>query len=301
MPKRVRIATFNAENLFARYRFRQNIDPSGLDGFTINELAFDIYNETSKQITAAAIKAVDADIMALQEVESLPVLDRFNSRYLGRMKYRHRIAIDAFDPRMIDVAVLSRYPIESVRSYRHERNSANTAFLFSRDCLQVSLDVAGKPLVLYVNHFKSMIGGRSDTKPRRGEQVQRVAEIIDEQWACAEYEGNFVVLGDFNDYIDGETALGALVNHPGLLNISDRIPEDDRWTHYWAGGNEYRQLDFILLSKSLACENTSRPEILRKGLSYRAERYVGERFDHIGDNNPKASDHCPLSMDLQLT
>ena len=62
----VRIVTFNVENLFARYRFHQNIDPLALDGFTINELAFDIYDETSKRLTAAAIKAVDADIIALQ-------------------------------------------------------------------------------------------------------------------------------------------------------------------------------------------------------------------------------------------
>ena len=296
----VRIATFNVENLFARYRFRQNVDPLALDGFTINELAFNIYEETSKQITAAAIKAVNADIMALQEVESLPVLDRFNSRYLGGMNYKYRIAIDAFDPRRIDVALLSRHPIVSIRSYRHERNSANTAFLFSRDCLEVRLDVAGKPLALYVNHFKSMLGGRSNTKPRREEQVQRVAEIIDEQWVGAEYKGNFAVLGDFNDYIDGDTALGALINHPGLANISERIAEDNRWTHYWAGGDEYRQLDFILLSRSLADENTSCPEILRKGLPYRAERYTGERFDHVGENHPKASDHCPLFVDFQL-
>ena len=295
-----RIATFNAENLFARYRFRQNTDPLTIDGFAINELAFDIYDETSKQITAAAIKAVDADIIALQEVESLPVLDRFNSRYLGGMKYRHRIVIDAFDPRMIDVAVLSRYPIESVRSYRHERNAANTAFLFSRDCLWVKLNIDGKSLVLYVNHFKSMIGGRAETKQRREDQVQRVTQIIDEQWASAEYKGNFAVLGDFNDYIDGNTSLSALVNHPQLVNISERLPEDDRWTHYWSGGDEYRQLDFILLSRSLADKNTSSPEIMRKGLPFRADRYDGERFEHVGENDPKASDHCPLFVYLDL-
>lgn len=297
----IRIATFNVENLFARYRFRQNIDPLNIDGFTINHLAFDIYDERAKQITAEAIRAIGADIVALQEVESLPVLDRFNSRYLGGMKYKHRILIDGFDPRKIDVAVLSRYPIERIKSYRNERNRSNTAFVFSRDCLEVEIHANGKPLVLYVNHLKSMMGGRLTTKPRREEQVGKVVETIDQHWEPVNYEGNFVVLGDFNDYVDNDTSLGALIGHAGLVHVSKRIPENERWTHYWAGGNEYRQLDFILLSKSLAENNNNRPEILRKGLPWRAERYTGERFDSVGENNPKASDHCPIFMDLELT
>lgn len=296
----VRIATFNLENLFARYRFKQGLDPYNMDGFTINDLAFDIHDETCKQITAKAIREVKADIIALQEVESLPVLDRFNSRYLGGMNYRHRILIDGFDPRKIDVALLSRYPIERIKTYRNARNRAKTAFLFSRDCLEVNIDVDGNSLVLYVNHFKSMMEGRLDTKPRREEQAQKVAEIIRNRWASNNYKDNFVVLGDFNDYLDQNTALTALISHEGLVHVSDRIAENERWTHYYAGGNEYRQLDYILISKRLAEINTNFPEIMRKGLPYRAEQYQGERFDFVGEDYPKASDHCPIFMDIQL-
>lgn len=296
----IRVATFNLENLFARYRFKQNFDSVGEDGFTINDLAFTIYQETSKRITAKAIKAVDADVICLQEIESLPVLDRFNSYYLGGMDYRHRLLIDSHDPRFIDVAVLSRFPATMIKTYRHQRNKANTAFLFSRDCLEVDLDVSGKPLTLYVNHFKSMIGGREKTKPRREEQVQRVAEIVNERWMDVGCVGNFIVLGDFNDYVDEETSLSALVNHEGLVNVVKRLPEDDQWTHFYNGGNEYRQLDYLLVSRALAANNPGRPQIMRKGMPYRAEKYTGERFDAVGENHPKASDHAPLYMDIEL-
>jgi endonuclease/exonuclease/phosphatase family metal-dependent hydrolase len=296
----VRVGTFNAENLFGRYNFRKNFEPTGGDGFSINDLAFDIYDEVEKQITAKAIRTLDADVLALQEVESLPVLDAFNSRYLAGMKYDHRIVVDSHDPRNIDVAVLSRHPITSVMSHRNERNAAKTAFLFSRDCLEVTLQVGKRELLLYVNHLKSMVGGRSQTMARRKEQAQRVAAIVTERWKARKYDGNFIVLGDFNDYIDEKTALTPLVKHPGLVNAVERREENDRWTHFYAGGNEYRQLDYILLSKGLATKNVGVPHILREGLPFRAERYTEKRLDNVGQDNPKASDHCPSAMDLEL-
>ncbi|KDM92283.1 endonuclease/exonuclease/phosphatase family protein [Photobacterium galatheae] len=297
----MRLASFNVENLFARYNFRKNFDPQTSDGFSINNLAFSINNETAKQITAKAIKEVDADILALQEVDNLKVLDKFVSEYLGGMKYQHKMLIDANDPRNIDVALISRYPIKHVTTHRAERNHNHTASLFSRDCLEVLLDVDGKDFVVYINHFKSMMGGRDNTHNRRKEQVDRVAEIITEQWKHNNFSGNYAVLGDFNDYIDHHSSLTSLIQHSGLVDVGQRIPDDERWTHYWAGGNEYRQLDFILLSPDLANQNNHAvPQIMRKGMPFRAERYEGERFDFVGHDNPKASDHCPIYIDIDL-
>jgi endonuclease/exonuclease/phosphatase family metal-dependent hydrolase len=296
----IRLATFNAENLFARYNFNKNYNPVSNDGFTINDLAFDIYDETDKEVTAHALREVDADVFALQEIESLPVLDAFNSKYLSMMKYKHRILIDSFDPRKIDVAILSRFPIISVQSHRQERNASNSAWLFSRDCLVVTLDVNGKELILYANHFKSMMEGRNETYSRRKEQVDRVAAILDERWRAKKYKGNFVVLRDFNDYPEGNTALTSLIQHPGLENVVERLPQEDQWTHFYADRNEYKQLDYILLSKSLVEKNPNQPAIMRKGISPRAMKYTGPRFPKVVAEEREASDHAPVSIDIEL-
>ena len=200
----------------------------------------------------------------------------------------------------IDVAVLSRCPFVRINTHRHVRNAANTSWLFSRDCLEVDVDVGGTVLSLYVNHLKSMIYTREETKARRQEQAQAVADIVDARWSGANWQGNFVVVGDMNDYPDGDTALGPLLDHPELVNVVDRRQEDDRYTHYWAGGNTYSQLDYLLLPSALADLNANPPEIERSGLPWRAERCTVERIEGVGEHSPKASDHCPLHMQIEL-
>ncbi|MEM6405239.1 MAG: endonuclease/exonuclease/phosphatase family protein [Pseudomonadota bacterium] len=297
----MRLATFNVENLYARYNFRRGFDPVDSHQFSTNNLAFTIQDATAKQVTAQAIREVDADVIALQEVDNLKVLDRFASKYLGSMKYKHKILIDAYDPRYIDVALASRYPIKHIRTYRADRNAKNTAFLFSRDCLEVDIEVGNKMLTVYVNHFKSMTGGRDNTYDRRKEQADRVADIVTNRWGHARYDGNYAVVGDFNDYPEGKSSIQSLLTHPGLVDISQRQQEKDRWTHFWAGGNEYNQIDFLLLSPALAENKSVIPEMMRKGLPYRAKQYDGARFDLVGERSPKASDHCPVYVDVDLT
>lgn len=294
----MRLATFNCENLFARYKFKKNAEITK-DGFTIDETAFDMFNPDEKKITGQAIIETDADVIALQEVENLNVVDKFIYTYLKDQGYENNILIDSHDPRFIDVAVLSKYPIVPVRTHRNEKNQAGK-YLFSRDCLEAEIEVDDKNLVLYVNHFKSMMEGRDKTRPRREAQAQRVVEIIDSRWKAQDYQGNFAVLGDLNDYPDEGTALNPLLNHTGLENVVERLPIDDQWTHFYNGKKEYHQLDYILLSKSLAKKNQGTPQIMRKGLPKRAERYTGPRFDNVGDNKPKASDHAPVYMDIEL-
>jgi endonuclease/exonuclease/phosphatase family metal-dependent hydrolase len=297
----MRIATFNAENLFARYRFRAGVNPAATDGFTVNELAFENLSDSDKQrLTALAIREVNADILCLQEADSLNALDHFNSQYLGGLRYDHRILVDSHDLRHIDVAVLSRKPIAGIRTHRHERNEKRTDWKFSRDCLEVDVEADGKLLTLYVNHFKSMSGGRDNTRAKREEQAKRVSKLIDDRFTGLGFNANFIVLGDLNDYIDNKSALRVLVEHVGMENVLNRLPQKERWTHYYKGENEYKQLDYLLLSKGLAHKNHGTPAVMRMGLPYRAGEYDGPRFEGVGYDNPKSSDHAPLYMDIDL-
>jgi endonuclease/exonuclease/phosphatase family metal-dependent hydrolase len=303
----IRIASFNVENLFIRYKFKEGIDPKNAvqEGWKIDQAKFDIFDEADKKITGKTIKALNADVVALQEVEGIDALKEFRNKYLGgRNEFPYVAGIDGNDPRRIDVAVLSRLPLVHVRSHQHILDPETNRFLFSRDCLEVDVESPDKGiLILYVNHFKSMIGGRKNTRAKREKQSHKVMDIIIERFGSEPGQHPFVILGDFNDYLEtdtqGQSGIDELVTWNQLENVVGRLAEQDRWTHYYDDKDEYRQLDYVLLSKALAESNPSNPLIERRGLTTSATLFSGKRFPGV-DSEHSASDHCPVLFELSI-
>jgi predicted extracellular nuclease len=149
-----------------------------------------------------------------------------------------------------------------------------------------------------------MMGGRANTRARRVVQVEETLRIIKGRFGRSAGREPFVVLGDFNDYMqtdgEGEPAIGPIVEWSQVENVVKRLPEEEQWTHYYDDRDKYSQLDYLLPSKALAETSADPPEIVRKGLPRRAKRYTGPRLRGVGDNVPKASDHCAVVADLKL-
>lgn len=314
----VRVATFNVENLFARIRFDRDVPvrEAVRDGWSADQTRFTVLDAESKALTAQVLLALDADVLALQEVEGLDTLKRFRDRFLGgRQAYPHVAVLDGNDQRLIDVAVLSRFPLVHLRSYQHLWDEADDAPLFTRDCLEADVEVPGHGrLTLFVNHFKSMQApygrdearGRELTRPKRERQAAAVRAIVEARFGPRPEEHPFVVLGDLNDYREtdaqGTSGLRALVEWDAVEDVLQRLPPGERWTHHWQGDARTgraaarRQLDYLLVSRRLARASPALPYVERRGLPRRA---VGDRvFPGVGWDRPKASDHCPIAFDL---
>lgn len=203
--------------------------------------------------------------------------------------------------------------------------------LFKRDCLELDLTIAGERLGVFVCHFKSMANGKDDgraaTAPIRRAEARGVAEIIRRRHGPAWREAHWVVAGDLNDYrerlVDGETVPARPSGIDPLfdgfaVDPSASLPARQRWTHFhrdWSDGErrmieEHVQLDYVLLSPALAAGG-ARVEIIRRGLPYRvpldpgapdrsiaALSTAGGRYPRVGWDRPKASDHCPVVVEV---
>jgi endonuclease/exonuclease/phosphatase family metal-dependent hydrolase len=337
MP-RIRIGTFNCENLFLRYNFtgpllrrrkgesqtafqnRQRaaraaaLQTFGQTGGPPEWIARDLENisttsHTQRRATAAVIRENHPDIMALVEVECMDALRRFNSAaFFGDNRYAHALLIDGNDPRGIDVAVLSNFPITRIRTHIDDTSPGGNGRpekIFSRDCLEVTFDISGTPLTLYVNHLKSQY---RDNPARRLLQAQTVAELIQERFGPGANTGLFAVVGDFNQ-VPGDASLAPLTRAAWLTGPIADLPPDQQWTHVYESGGRVRsvsQLDYILLSQELASRHRGGAIIERRGLA----RYSGLNAYYpdtaprilrtVGAPGTEASDHCPVFVDIEV-
>lgn len=366
----LRLATFNIENLMSRFDFsgfRNQLKQDRVlrlfevkteaEYQRLEEARTIAHTDDTRQMSALAIADCDADILCLQEADNMASLQAFEYNYLFRMVgngYRQKYLIEGNDSRGIDVAVLMReetrdgQPIECLEVKSHAgltyadldifndalaSNNRPTDRIFKRDCLELDLRIGGRPLTLYVVHFKSMgpardgMDGRQATMPVREAEAKAVRHIIESRFGRGHTADKmFAICGDMNDYQEKvdilgdrrngyefvpreeeQSALDALTSDGFVENPMLRRPVLDRWTLFHSRGPQERhlcQLDYIWLSPALARRNEGRvPEIIRGGQPFRTIFPPGqevERYPRTGWDRPKASDHCPVAMTLDV-
>lgn len=350
----VTLCTFNANNLFLRYKFGRKF-PGDMSGKSmVDDVGwgylpeykphlFEVFRPEQRTLAARAVKRGGTklpDILCVQEVESLMALRDFNERYFGN-EYPYALLVDSRDLRQIDVGILSRFAFDATRSNMDVPvpGGAPGEWLFSRDCLEVSLSLnksGSKKLGIFINHFKSKLTtaktpeGRAAQTARSNEkrlrQARKVAEILKKRYPGSRYnKAWFAVVGDLNDF-PGAATLKPLVQDSGLENALDRLPEPDRWTHYYSGGGSVGQLDYLLLSPALG-KATQAMEfaVEHGGVGFRELSKVDEeplpkqarlertdddptplkidfRFKRLPGVTPHlvASDHCPLFLEIPV-
>ena len=78
-------------------------------------------------------------------------------------------------------------------------------------------------------------------------------------------------MGDLNDFGFSD-AVGALTAGGGLVDLTDRLPEVERWSYIWQGNRQ--QLDHILASPDLAAQCTEARPV------HANSEFAGQLSDH---------------------
>jgi endonuclease/exonuclease/phosphatase family metal-dependent hydrolase len=334
---KIRVATMNVENLLDRFNFYSygrltteralrllGVEEQSAEYLPLRKSLNVALTDDSRQQTAQAIRDTKADLVCLQEVDNRQVLDDFHDFYLDRtagVHYGWRRLIEGNDNRGIDVAVMSKTHItvtshadvtfhdfglfnDELRDYGLSEGDA----IFRRDCLEVKLKVGARTLVLFVCHFKSLSGGRDQTRCVREAEAKAVRRIIEDEFKAKVAQSNWLIVGDLNDYTrheghaDPNHALKPLLQGGFSVNLLDHVPEAQRWTHYYSQDRTKHQLDYILASPAIAQKNpNAKLDIIRKGQPYRVTGIEDvPRYPRTGFDRPKASDHCPVAVTLEI-
>jgi predicted extracellular nuclease len=248
----------------------------------------------------------------------------------SRFFYDWRHVVSGNDTRGIDVALLSRREV-TLRSHAEltldflgdlpldwqtlcATSEKRDQRIFRRDCLEVNVDIGGAPLTIFVCHFKSMQAGHlrnenaAVTTPIRHAEASAVRRIIEQKFGDKTAAANWMICGDLNDiaYVDGTPvacpALAPLLEGGFAVNVIERLPAPERWTHYHPETDEHIQLDYILLSPALAAANPQAvPQVIRRGQPWRVPMLADiPRYPRVGWDRPKASDHCPVVIEIDI-
>ncbi len=258
---RVRLGTFNVRRFFDPV-----CDSQACGVGDYEEQPSPASFEARADELAAAILGLDADAVALEEIETQTCLDALLARLPGWTGVLGEIG----DAASVDVAVVARLPLGDVVTHRATTpltRPDGTPTQFSRELLEVHLG----DIVLVAAHFKA----KSDDDPgRRLAEAQASAEII------LGIEAPLVVLaGDLNDTPNSPPLL-ALTN-AGLVRVAADVPISQQGTYEFNGN--LQAIDHILVAPG--------------GAALRIERSSRTWRDGRGYGG---SDHAALTSDFVL-
>ena len=271
--QQIKVATFNVRNLFDDANDAYHND-EGTQAKPRHEL----------EKLAAAIARLDADVLALQEVESRGYLARFLEVFAPQAGYQDVVHFEGNDLRGIDVCLLSRLPVGPVTSFRHATFADETGKRqkFRRDLLCVRLEPEdGLPFEVWVAHLKSNSDGREYAEPVRMAEAREIRRLLDKRLA-ADPNAAIIVCGDFNDTADSATVQTITGRGTTALRTAwSSIPEPQRITYNL---EPYRSMiDFILWTPGMH------------------SRYVKGTYAILGGSLEEiGSDHNPVRAEFRV-
>jgi len=256
--KPFKLATYNVENLF----------DASFQGSEYEEYIPGKHNWNKRMVdiklnhTAEVICDLDADIVGLQEIENESIFKKLITR-LAKVGCSYKYtAITHKKGAPIQVALLSRYAII-------KQNDIQVSYSPRvRNILEVDVHVQGKPLKLFVNHWKS--------KAYKGYESKRIkyAKALQARIARLAPSKEYIVLGDFNsDYnayltldekindTQGKTAFSEVLKTKIEENeiikakqgwhytLWKELAVDERWSHKFYGKKS--SLDQIVLPQKM--------------------------------------------------
>ncbi|SFV56253.1 hypothetical protein MNB_SM-7-369 [hydrothermal vent metagenome] len=310
----LKIAEYNVQNLFDLHydgsEYKEYIPNSSSNW---NKRT---YNIKLKHI-ARVIKDLDADIVALEEVENLHSLKDLR-KTLQRMGvyYRYYAIADA-KATTVKVAVLSKIPFV----YKKEIWVSHTKEY--RNILELKYKVGHESFYLFVNHWKSKSGAESRRIVSAKALKQRIEQIG--------YDKNIIITGDFNsdfeEYIKfrrryklndthGKTGINHILNTikvttpakeahllpKELYNLWYDLPREEQWNYIHRRNKE--TLDSIIISKPVLERGGfdyiyGSFGVLKKPYLFYKKRYINRwyiRYSHNGARHMGKgySDHLPI-------
>lgn len=304
------IVSYNVENLFdtidSPHKDDKEFTPQGDKQWNSER-----YHSKIKNI-AYVLSTINThelpELIGLVEVENKSVInDLINDPQLKAGKYNYEIT-DGPDPRGINCALLYRTDAFHYLTHQHVKVTYPFANdVETRGILYVKGLVNKDTVHVFVNHWKSRLGGQDDTEEKRMQSAKILKNVVDS--ICHKNNNAaIVIMGDFNDEpgnksIYEELGAGKVSDKKALTNLMYEYYSAGKGTYYFRG--DYNLLDNLIVStQNMSALKGFRPFedqgyifmpdticfVNKNGDKSPARTYVGNKYYN------GYSDHFPVYM-----
>lgn len=224
----LKIASFNVENLF----------DGRDDGSEYKDFRYPKWNASMYEIKMAKIVAVlhelDADIVALQEIENKQVLESLANKTGYKYFY-----FSSTHKAPVGIGILSRIPYVGTKEFSVPRFK-------TRNILQTIFFVDNVSFSIFNAHFPAYNNGKGKQASIEAKKTMNLA---------VRGAHNAIILGDFNSPYGSKFVLKNLIDHKGYVDLWRYIKDPkERYSH--VVGQNLRAIDHILLSKEFFKKNS---------------------------------------------
>ncbi len=322
----ITVMTFNVENLFDNLDDPEKDDKAYLPLIAkqgaahiaaCNEIDFESFRnecltldwtdaavEQKLTVLAETIRQVNdgegADIIALQEVENASILNRLRTEKLADLGYLPAILVEGTDLRGIDVAFLSKFPLDGEPQLHplllpeFPERAGDT-----RGVLQANFLLPdGSRLAAFSVHFPAPY---HPTAMRVAAYAHLTALL---QALPPDYHA--FAAGDFNTTSTEDAREGLLDSavRPHWSIAHDLGCRDCKGSYYYAADDNWSFLDMILFAEACCAKTTARIRGDSVRIANRYEPQVSEsgtpkRFR--SENGTGVSDHWPMTASIEVT
>lgn len=314
--KRIRIVSYNCENLYDTYDDPKTNDdeftPKGEKNWTTQKYKIKLIN-VAKAIRAAG-KGTMPEIVGLMEIENKTVLTHLREQDIMKdagYRYVHK---DSPDARGVDVALLyQKSKMKLLEEKWYPVKLANDGK--TRDILYAKLELENKEtLHVFVNHWPSMREGEQETEEKRVKAASTLRHVVDSINSAEHNKANIVIMGDFNSKLS-QTSLSKTLRVKGnstsdgtLCDMMSRYEGNDNiGTHKYGG--KWDVLDHIIVDGGM-CKNNRKVFTTPYSshichdlflLTQAKSGFYSPKRSFKGNYwNSGYSDHLPISLDIYL-
>ena len=245
---------------------------------------------------AWVVDKMKPDVLVVEEVENAAVCRDLAAEIARTYHWElpHLAHRESRDPRGIDVAILSRYPVKSV-TYRPR--------IGRRGLLAADIEVDGTVVTVFANHWKSQIGDAKENIRVRTEEAELVRKEMLERLS-RDPDAVVLSLGDYNEDMDGpaimaglkpandrETALASLKSGPDGLrpfNLVGDIPEAGRGSYFYARRKVWNTFDGIIVQPRMLLPASEPGPAWRAGKPEETETFHLPEMRWGADGRPNA-------------